>query len=74
MGVLEKPDPDMGVLEKSDPDIGVLEKSAPNLCKNVAVKKSVLYSIGAKIIAGRVKKMFYKNHHNFSPSKHFAKF
>ena len=35
----------MGVLEKSDPDIGVLEKSAPNLCKNVAVKKSVLYSI-----------------------------
>ena len=32
------------------------------------------YSRGQNYRAGRVKKMFYKNHHNFFPSKHFAKF
>ena len=32
------------------------------------------YSRGQNYRAGRVKKMFDKNHHNFFPSKHFAKF
>ena len=33
-----------------------------------------IYSRGQNYRAGRVKKMFYKNHHNFFPSNYFAKF